>query len=57
MTLCGSATGSQHGVSGFIVIGELQLVMLIVLKFIPDRRSSKTCMWTVVFLKVGEPVV
>ena len=26
--------------------------MLSVLNFIPDRRSSKTCKWTVAFLKV-----
>ena len=50
----------------FIVIDELQflshesficlqnniLVMLSVLNSIPDLRSSKTCMWTVAFLKL-----
>ena len=63
---CVLSTGSQPGVCDFIVIAELQLwhhisficlqnnilVMLSVLKFIPDCRSSKTCMWAVAFLKV-----
>ena len=67
MILYGLSTGSQPGVRCFIVIAEFQfcaphesficlqnniLVMLSVLNFIPDCRSSKTCMWTVTFLKL-----